>query len=99
MIKENEPISLCETKEYLKKSKDSELNEFIKNFSKLDVKVAKELRKKLEKLDLLKLKKEDITKIIEILPQTKEELNKIFNDFSLDENETQTVLSAVKEFE
>jgi len=99
MIKHNESISLCEVRVFLKKSKDSELNEFIKNFSKLETKDAKELRKKLENLSLLKLKKENITKIIEILPQNKEELNKIFNDLSLDENEINAILNTIREFE
>jgi len=99
MIKNNQSLSICEAKEYLKNSKDSELSEFVKNFAKLKPKEAKELRKKLETLDLLKLKDENITKIIEILPKNKEELNKIFNDLALDENETQTILSIIKEYD
>ena len=98
MIKNIESISICESKGYVKKTKDSELGEFFKHFSNLDVKEAKELRQKLEELKLLKLRRDNITKIIEILPQSKGELNKIFNDLTLDENEIKGVLDATKEF-
>jgi DNA-directed RNA polymerase subunit F len=98
MIKNIESISICEAKEYAKKAKDSELGEFFKHFSKLDAKEAKELRQKLEELKLLKLRRDSITKIIEILPQSKGELNKMFNDLTLDENEIKKILDTIKEF-
>jgi DNA-directed RNA polymerase subunit F len=98
MIKNIESISICEAKEYVKNPKDTELGEFFKHFSKLDSKEAKELRQKLEGLNMLKLKRDTITKIIEILPQSKAELNKIFNDLTLDENEIKKILDVTKEF-
>ncbi len=98
MIKNIESISICEAKEYIKKPKDTELGEFFKHFSKLEAEEAKELRQKLEELNLLKLKRDSITKIIEILPKSKAELNKIFNDLTLDENEIKKILDITKEF-
>lgn len=98
MIKNIESISICEAKEYVKKPKDTELGEFFKHFSKLEAKEAKELRQKLEELNMLKLKRDSITKIIEILPKSKGELSKIFNDFTLDENEIKKILDTTEEF-
>ncbi len=71
---------------------------FLKKFVKLDPKKAGELRKKLEELDFMKVKESDISKVIEILPETKEELNKVFVDVGLDEDETKKLLDTIKEF-
>ena len=60
-------------------------------------KEAKELKKKLIELDMMKLRAEQIVKIIDFLPENQEDLNKIV-DISLDENETKKILETVKEF-
>ena len=65
---------------------------------KLSSSDAKELRKKLSDLNLLKLKQEYISEIIDILPENQENLNKIFTDVSLDEDESKKVLDVIKEF-
>lgn len=84
-------------------SKDDEKGKetigFMRKFIKLNEKDAKELRKKLESLELMKLKREDISKIIEIFPENAEELNKIFTDMGLNEDETKKILDTIKEFE
>ena len=100
MIKNREPLSMAESVEYLKKSEESEaeLLAFIKKFTKLDVKSAKELRSKLKELDLIKINDHHIVKIIDLLPQDQEELNKILIDASLDEDETKKILETVKQF-
>ena len=46
----------------------------------------------------MKIKLEYIVKIIDILPETAEELNKIFVDVSLDEDETKKILDTIKKF-
>jgi len=43
------------------------------------------------------LRAEQIIKIIDLLPENQEDLNKIV-DISLDENETKKILETVKEF-
>ena len=96
MIKSNEPLSMAESKEFVEK--DSEIFKFIKNFVKLDIKDAKEFRKKLEGLELMKMKKLQIVKIIDLMPEDKEDLNKIFLGISLDEDETKKILDTVKSF-
>ncbi len=100
MIRSAEPVSMIEATEYIGKTDENEkdLTGFIKRFSKLNIKEAKELRKKLEQLNLVKIKGEYISKIIDILPENAQDLNKIFVDVSLDEDETKKILETVKEF-
>jgi DNA-directed RNA polymerase subunit F len=100
MIKNTEPLSAAEIMEYIGKGEDSEANikNFIKKFVKLSQKEAKELRKELEKLELMKLRKEHIVKIIDLMPENEEDLNKIFIDVSLNEDETKKILETVKKF-
>jgi len=96
MIKNNDPLSMAESKVYVEK--DSEVSKFIKSFVKLDIKDAKEFRKKLENLDLMKMKGPQIVKIIDQMPEDKEDLSKIFIGIGLDEDETKKILDTVKEF-
>ena len=46
----------------------------------------------------MKLKDESIVKIIDLMPETSEDLNKIFVGLNLDEDETKKILDIVKEF-
>ena len=100
MIKHSEPLSMNEVVGYIKNVEDSETDiiGFTKKFIKLTQKETKELRKKLEGLELIKVKPEHIVKIIDLTPENTEELNKIFTDVSLDEDETKKILEKVKEF-
>jgi DNA-directed RNA polymerase subunit F len=99
MIKNNIPISMSESVKHLgKEEKSSELKGFIKKFIKLTPEKAAELRKKIEKLEMMKMKSESISKIIDFLPEKSEDLNKIFNEINLDEDETSKILSTVKEY-
>lgn len=100
MIKNSEVLSMSEAIEYVKKTKDKEkdVTEFMKKFIKLNVEDAKELRKKIEGLGLMKVKTEHVAKIIDLIPENAGELNKIFIDISLDEDETKKILETIKEF-
>jgi len=100
MIKNNEPLSMVEVTEYIRKTKESEKDVigFIKKFIKLNLKEAKELRKKIEELEFMKVRREHIVKIIDLMPEIPEDLNKIFVDVSLDEDETRKILETIKEF-
>ena len=97
MIKTNELLSMAEAIEYIAKEDNTDVKGFIKKFTKLKPKEAKELKKKLIELDMMKLRAEQIVKIIDLLPENQEDLNKIV-DISLDENETKKILETVKEF-
>lgn len=100
MIKNSIALSMPEAAEYIKGSKDEgkEMKGFIKKFSKLNPEKAKELRKKITDLDIIKLDDKSISKIIDLLPENEEELNKIFVGMSLDEEESKKIVEKIKEF-
>lgn len=77
---------------------DAEIAKFIKKFVKTDAKDAEELKKEIEGLQLVKIRSAETTKIIDFLPNNPENLNKIFNDVSLDEDETNKILETIKKF-
>lgn len=99
MIKNRESLSMTEVEEYTKDNENAtELNKFLKKFVVLDLKKAKELRNNLLELNLIKIKSDHISKIMDVLPETSEDLNKVFVDVGLDENEIQKILETVKQF-
>jgi DNA-directed RNA polymerase subunit F len=100
MIIEEEPLSISESSAYVDKTEkgDFDLKSFIKKFAELSPEKAAELRKKIIELGIMKLREENISKIIDFLPVDEEELNKILSDVSLNEDETNKVISTVKEY-
>ena len=100
MITEKEPLSVSEAGEFVSKNttENTEIIGFVKRFSNLSPSKAKELKEKLVGLDLIKLREEHISKIIDLMPENKEDLNKIFVDLSLEEDETNKILDTIKEF-
>jgi DNA-directed RNA polymerase subunit F len=96
MIKEMTQISMAEAEKIVEK--DSEVAKFIKKFTKIKAGEAEKLRRDIESLELLKVKKEHIAKIIEILPEDVVDLNKIFVDVGLDEDETNKLLEVIKNY-
>ena len=98
MIVERKPLSMVEAKEHMDKDSGTDIIGFVKKFVILKPEKAKELKEKIQDLDLLKVKGEHITKIIDIMPETAEDINKIFSDVNLDEDETKKLLDTIKEF-
>ncbi len=100
MIKSLNAISAAESLEYIKDGKDGEheVKVFIKKFVKTSPKDAKEMRKALEALDLIKMRPEHIAKIIDTNPEDAESLNRIFTDVGLDEDESKKILEAISGF-
>ncbi len=100
MIKNTEPINLVEIQDILDKTKENEgeLLGFVKKFTKLKQTQSKDLRNKIEALDLIKIDEKHINKLIELLPKNKEDINQIFSDVSLNEDEIQKLLDTIKEF-
>jgi len=92
------PLSLAEVKELVKDSENADIKGFIKKFEKGDLKKSDEIKNELESLDLVKLKKMDIVKIIDLLPEDSSDLNKIVTETSLDENETEKILGVIKKY-
>ena len=70
----------------------------MEKFKKLDLEKAKNLRKKINSLEFLKVKDSDVSKIIDLIPENKESLNKIFTDISLTEEESKQILEVIEEF-
>lgn len=98
MIKKSKPLSMAESMKYLDKKEDTEVIGFIKKFTKLKPKEAEEMGKKLEDLNIIQLREEQIVNIIDIMPESNDELNKILVGVSLSEDETKNVLDTIKEF-
>jgi DNA-directed RNA polymerase subunit F len=99
MIINKESLSMAEALAYIKEDKNSETDivGFINKFSKTKKETAKKLKEHLKALDLMKVKDEHIVKIIDLMPENEEALNKIFVGVSLDENEVQKIINAIKE--
>jgi len=97
MIEKSQPLSMSESMEYIGEE-ESDIKGFMKKFVLLSINDSKELRKKIEELDLLKIRESHISKIIDLLPNSKEELNKIFTDISLEEDEVTKILDTIKQF-
>jgi len=98
-IIEEKPLTLAEVNTLVGKSeKADEIKLFLKSFLKLTEKKALELKEELTKLDLIKLKETHIVKIVDFLPESASELNKVLSDVSLDEEETNKILASVKNY-
>ncbi|MDO8623523.1 MAG: hypothetical protein Q7R52_04720 [archaeon] len=100
MIKNNEPLSMAESLEYINKKEETnqELIEFIKKFTSLNAKEIKEMKEKINALEIIKIKPIHISNIIDILPENSEDLNKIFEDTNLDEDEKNKILGVIKQY-
>lgn len=99
MIKEMQSLSLAEAKHLVETNKGKEdLEPYFNKFIKLKLKDAEGLRKELESLNSHKIKKEHISLIIDFLPEDASDLNKIFTDISLDENEIKQITALVAKY-
>lgn len=98
MIIKSDSLSASESNEYFGKEQEN-LKTFVGKFTKLNPKQAKDFRKKLEALNLMKMNSRHISKIIDFMPTSLEEINKIFIEISLDENEANKIFDVVKQFE
>ena len=100
MILERTPINMNEVEEIVKEllddEKKQEIELFLKKFLKTKINQAKKIKKELENLDLMKIKRDHIVKIIDMLPEDASDLNKIFIDISLNEHEINKILEIVK---
>jgi DNA-directed RNA polymerase subunit F len=91
-ILEETPMSMAEMKNELSKIKkrDKELNfrsnktdEYLKQFTLVDSKVAQEISEKLEKLNIPRLKELHIKKIVDIMPGTAEEVKAVLEAYPI----------------
>jgi DNA-directed RNA polymerase subunit F len=105
MVKDVEVLSMAEVKETLTKYPQSEDNkkakevmDYIKKFSKIKPEKARDIKKALNDLNIIKLKQKHIAKIIDVMPEDAEDVRKIFvgEDVTLDQDEITSILDAVK---
>jgi len=92
MIKEEKSLSMAEVQEFLQKiknSKSEQLAKFIKKFIKMNAKEAKNLKKTLLDLGIIKLREKEASKIIDFMPEDPSDIRKIFagTDVNHDQNE------------
>ncbi|MBR9690166.1 hypothetical protein GOV08_00590 [Candidatus Woesearchaeota archaeon] len=108
MINE-EPINMATLKSELDKIKkrDGELNfraakteDYLNQNLQIKKKASEELYKKLEKLDITRIKEQHIHKIIDVMPATPEELKSILTAYtiSLTQENLKKIVGAVEEF-
>ena len=100
MILDRTPLNLNEVEEIVKELPESprktETDEYLKKFLKAKPAQAKKIKEELESLDIIKVKRDHLVKIIDLLPEDASDLNKIFSDISLNEDETNKILAVVK---
>ncbi|MBU0760078.1 MAG: hypothetical protein KJ600_01500 [Nanoarchaeota archaeon] len=99
MIHTKTPLTLVEVKEIVSKLEEKqELKAYLKKFTKLSKDKAEKLKEELAGLNNLKMKEEHVVKIIDFLPMDAEDLNKIFIDVSLTEEEINAIVEIVKKY-
>lgn len=91
------PLSMVETREMLEEiDKENPIIAHIHKFSKMKKEDALKLKEEISGLNFMKVKAEHIIKIVDILPEDASDLNKIFSDVSLDEEESKKIIEIVK---
>ncbi len=95
-------MTLAEVKEIVDKlegdEKSEEMKSYLKKFTKLSKKDALKLKEELAALGNVKIREEHIIKLVDILPKDAEDVNKIFSDTGLTEEETNAILEITKKY-
>ena len=86
---------MSEVKKIVKED-NPELEKFVKGFIKMKPETAEKMKQELEALKLIKMKPENIIKVIDLLPEDASDVNKIFSEAGLDESEINKILEVVK---
>lgn len=99
MILSRKPLSIAEVKVYIKDLDGKKpIIDYTKNFESLSKQDAEKLSKEIQALNNPKIKDEHIVKIVDFLPKDSEDINKIFIDVSLTEEESNAILNLVKNY-
>ena len=99
MILEKTPITFAEVVWHIKdKEENKPILEYLKKFSKLSKEDAAKMKSDISALNNPKIKEENIIKIIDFLPKSAEELNRILTEVSLSEEESNAILEIVKKY-
>jgi len=93
------PIPLAIVKEYVGESEEKRpIDEYLKKFASLPKDKAEKLVEEVTALNNPKIKDADIAKIVDLLPQDAADLNKIFIELSLSDDEANQLLNIVKKY-
>jgi DNA-directed RNA polymerase subunit F len=98
MINNSQPLSLAEVKHYMKDSTNEVMHAYLKEFCHIEFAEAKKLEEEIRAINSPKVREEHIVKIIDFLPKDAEEVNKIFADVSLTEQEANAFVEIVKKY-
>ena len=75
-----------------------DLESYFKKFTTLDLPKSKKLIEEVNALNNLKINRVDLVKLVDFLPKNLDELNKIFTEVSLSEEEANAILEIVKKY-
>ncbi len=99
VIIESRPLTLAEVADLAGDGeKADKVKDFIKKFTKIEIKKVEEMKEELRGLNLLKLKEQHIVKIIDFMPTDSVGLVKIIPDVSFDQDEVNKILEVVKKY-
>lgn len=98
MILNKTPITLAEVKENVKDVENKAMEDYIKAFAKLSKSDVVKCTEAITALNNPKIKEENIVKILDFLPKDSEDLNKIFLDVALSEEESNAILDIIKKY-
>ncbi|MFH1803022.1 MAG: hypothetical protein ABH864_06275 [archaeon] len=99
MIHEKQQLTLVEVKEIVDKLEEKqELKEYFKKFTKLTKAKADKLKEEIKGLGNIKIGEEHMIKLSDIVPRDAEDINKIFSDTGLTEEETNAILEITKKY-
>jgi len=99
MILNKEQLSLAEVNHYIKDLDEKKvLSDYLKKFSPLDFKKAQKFKEEIRALNNPKIKDAEIVKILDFLPKDAEDVNKIFLEVALTEDEINAVLNIAKNY-
>lgn len=101
MINEKKPITMAEAREILegiKTEKAEEMAAFIKKFTKMKASDTELLKKQLREHKMIKLKEEDIVKLVDFMPEDASDVRKIVagSEVGLDQDEIEKILAVFK---
>lgn len=99
IILNRNPVTLGEAKELANNLEGNEsLSDYFKKFSKLSKADSLKLKAEILALNNMKIREEGAIKVADLIPETSEDVNKIFNDVNLNEEEVNSILSIVKKY-
>ena len=94
-----QPLTLAQVAEYVAKQENANAtNDYLKEFNKRTKEESEKLAAEIRALNNIKIKEESIIKIVDLDPKDSEDINKIFTEVSLSEEEINAILAITKKY-